>query len=103
MQNDKKVLNFLGLVQRAGKLISGFDAVKLGLMHHKLKIIFVASDLSKNTKDKLEFLNRKQHVPIYDLFTASELTAALGKKRKVVAIADPGFSQAMLKKLNKGV
>ena len=103
MQNDKKILNFLGLVQRAGKLISGFDAVKLGLTHHKLKIIFIASDIIENTKDKLEFLNRKQHIPVCELFTADQLTDALGKKRKVVAIADPGFSQAIIKKLNKGV
>lgn len=91
------------MIQRAGKLITGFDAVKLGLTHHKLKIIFIASDLSENTKEKLEFLNRKQHVPVCDLFTAEELTNALGKKRKIVAVADPGFSQAVIKKLNKGV
>ncbi|MBP2057716.1 ribosomal protein L7Ae-like RNA K-turn-binding protein [Lactobacillus colini] len=103
MQSDKLVLNFLGLTQRAGKLISGFDAVKLGLIHRKLKIIFIASDLSKNTRDKLEFLNRKQKIFVCDLFTADQLTSALGKKRKIVAIADPGFSQAIIKKLNKGV
>lgn len=91
------------MVQRAGKLVSGFDAVKLDLNRHKLKVIFIASDLSENTKDKLSFLNRKQKVPVCDLFTAQELSNALGKERKVIAIADAGFGRAMLKKLDKGV
>lgn len=99
LQKEEKILNFLGLIQRAGKLVTGFDAVKLGLMHKKIKVIFIASDLSENTKEKLNFLNRKQHVPIYDMLSSKQLSSALGKERKIVAVTDQGFSQAIVKKI----
>ena len=60
MQNKQKTLNLLGLAQKAGKLATGFDAVKISLSKNQAKLIFIGSDVSQNTKDKLAFLMRKK-------------------------------------------
>ena len=98
MQNKQKTLNLLGLAQKAGKLATGFDAVKISLSKNQAKLIFIGSDVSQNTKDKLAFLMRKK-----DVFSSAEITQALGKERKLVSVTDSGFSKAMIKNLNEGV
>nr|WP_240932349.1 hypothetical protein [Lactobacillus johnsonii] len=40
MQNKQKTLNLLGLAQKAGKLATGFDAVKISLSKNQAKLIF---------------------------------------------------------------
>lgn len=96
-------MNFLGLIQKAGKLTSGYDGVKLAMAKHQGKIVLMASDISENTKDKI--LSVAQHDPnvrVVQDFTSKELSQALGRKRKLVAVTDSGFSKALIKKLNEG-
>ncbi len=82
MQNKQKTLNLLGLAQKAGKLATGFDAVKISLSKNQAKLIFIGNDVSQNTKDKLNFLIRKKDVKLVDTFSSAEITQALGKERK---------------------
>lgn len=103
MQNKQKTLNLLGLAQKAGKLATGFDAVKISLSKNQAKLIFIGNDVSQNTKDKLSFLIRKKDVRLVDTFSSAEITQALGKERKLVSVTDSGFSKAMIKNLNEGV
>ncbi|WP_290078807.1 L7Ae/L30e/S12e/Gadd45 family ribosomal protein [Lactobacillus taiwanensis] len=103
MQNKQKTLNLLGLAQRAGKLATGFDAVKLALNKNQVKLIFIGSDVSQNTKDKLAFLLRKKKIETIEIFSSQEITQTLGKERKLVAVTDSGFSKAIKKNLNEGV
>lgn len=103
MQNKQKTLNLLGLAQRAGKLATGFDAVKLALNKNQVKLIIIGSDVSQNTKDKLAFLLRKKKIETIKIFSSQEITQALGKERKLVAVTDSGFSKAIKKNLNEGV
>lgn len=103
MQNKQKTLNLLGLAQRAGKLATGFDAVKLALNKNQVKLIFIGSDVSQNTKDKLAFLLRKKKIETIEIFSSQEITQALGKERKLVAVTDSEFSKAIKKNLNEGV
>ena len=103
MQNKQKTLNLLGLAQRAGKLATGFDAEKLALNKNQVKLIFIGSDVSQNTKDKLAFLLRKKKIETIEIFSSQEITQALGKERKLVAVTDSGFSKAIKKNLNEGV
>lgn len=95
-------MNFLGLIQRAGKLVSGFDGVKLGLIRHQLKVVVIAQDASSNTRDKIDaLLKHNPDVKVIDSLTSTELSSALGKKRKLVGITDKGFSKALIKKMNE--
>ena len=103
MQNKQKTLNLLGLAQKAGKLATGFDAVKISLSKNQAKLIFIGNDVSQNTKDKLAFILRKKKIETIEIFSSQEITQALGKERKLVAVTDSGFSKAIKKNLNEGV
>ena len=48
-----KVYNLLGLMQRAGKLITGEDLIIKNLKNKKIKLLVIAEDCGVNTKKKL--------------------------------------------------
>lgn len=103
MQNRQKAINLLGLAERAGKLVTGSETVIGKLNKEKVKAVIMASDIQKNTAEKVDRVARKTNVPIINLFTADELSQAIGKKRKVLGLTDVGFTKALIKKINKGV
>lgn len=96
-----KVLKLLGLAKRAGKLVVGTDAVISKLQANKLDLIFVASDASIATIDKIEKKAFYYNVPIIKSFTSLEINHCIGaNNNKVLGIIDKGFAKAIEKELN---
>ncbi|MDR0846506.1 MAG: YlxQ-related RNA-binding protein [Lactobacillales bacterium] len=97
MDNKQKLLNLLGLAQKAGKLVSGedftIDAVKSG----RAKLVFVASDAGVNTSKKVHDKSAFYEVEVYDELSFEDISSAIGKNRKVIAVQDKGFAKAMKK------
>jgi ribosomal protein L7Ae-like RNA K-turn-binding protein len=100
MMNNQKVLNLLGLAQRAGKLKTGEEQVVSTIQNSQAKIVFVASDASENTKKKIQDKSSYYAVHLNTHFTTQELSHALGKPRKVVAVLDNGFAKKMIELLD---
>ena len=98
MKNNKeKVLSFLGLATRAGKIVSGDDSTLLDLKKGKVNLILIAEDASNNTKklfkDKSTFIN----IPYLFFSTKDEIGFAIGKSpRAVVGIKDENFSKKII-------
>lgn len=93
-----KILSLLGLAKKAGKVIVGTDAVISKLQDNTLHLIFLASDASFATIDKLEKKSFYYNVKIIKSFTSDELSDAIGSNNnKVLGIQDNGFAKAMLK------
>ncbi len=69
----------------------------------KVKLVIIASDLSQATRQEVVSLAQKNSLPIIDEFSELEISQAIGKARKVLAVSDLGFSKALQKKLNEGV
>lgn len=95
--NEAKIYSFLGLAQRAGKLVSGDDSTMLDIKKNKVKLVIVADDASNNTKklfkDKTSF--RNINCVIYS--TKLQLGLAIGKSpRAVVGIKDASFANKVL-------
>lgn len=98
--SKQAVLNLLGLAQRAGRLVSGTDLV-LGQIK-QAKLIFMAAETSSNAASKLTQAATAYSVPLIKIFTEQELSQAIGRQRKIVAVMDAGFAKALLKKINQG-
>ena len=97
---DKKLLSFLGLAVKAGKVASGEFQTETAVKTGTAKLVLVATDASDNTKklfrDKCTFYK----VPVYEIGTKEELGAAIGKEfRASLAILDEGFAGAVQKKI----
>lgn len=85
----------LGLAQRAGKIISGFDLVSKALANHKAYIIVIASDLSENQRRKINKL--ADNVMIIDNLSSIQISKAIGKQRSIIAIDDQSFANGIIK------
>ncbi|SDB40391.1 Ribosomal protein L7Ae [Streptococcus henryi] len=85
----------IGLAQRAGKVISGEELVVKAIQTGKAQLIFLANDAGPNVTKKITDKSNYYKVEVSTVFNALELSAALGKPRKVVAVADAGFSKKM--------
>ncbi len=103
MQNRQKVLNLLGLAQRAGKIVSGTPLVAKAIRNKQAVLIFMANDLHENSRKEISPKAVSQNLPIQTEFNADELSQAIGKRRKVLAVTDRNFAQALIKKINEGV
>ena len=103
MQNRQKAINLLGLAQRAGKLITGTETVIAKLNKGKITAVIMTCDVQDNTAEKVDRAARKDNIPMITMFTAIELSKAIGKKRKVLGLTDVGFTKALIKKINEGV
>lgn len=90
-----KILNLLGLAQKAHFIITGEDGVIQALQKHKLQMVFVANDASQKTIDK--FVRKCYYYKVVCIldFSSEELSRALGKMRKVVGLSDQGFANAI--------
>ena len=52
--NQDRLLNMLGLAMRAGKLVTGEEAVVKEIRSQNAKLVFVAQDAGKNTHKKIQ-------------------------------------------------
>ena len=93
----------LGLSQKAGKLVSGFEVVSMGVKGAKVKLVILAQDSQTDTSKKITNLAQKYEVSVITEFNSTEISQAIGKKRKVLGITDIGFCKALLQKINEGV
>ncbi len=103
MQDRQKVINLLGLAQRAGKLISGTETILDELKRKRVKAVIMANDIQDNTAEKVNLATKKDNIPLITAFSAAEISHAIGKKRKVLGLTDVGFAKTLIKKINEGV
>lgn len=103
MNDEEKILRFLGLAARAGCVESGFDAVSGSILKNKVEVLIIARDISRNTLNKLMDLSSKTELPTkaYSFSTMKDLGFAIGKPdRALVAVLDQGFANKLVSMLD---
>lgn len=89
-----KLLNFLGLCRRAGKLTTGFDAVDETLIKGESQLVIIASDTSPNTEKKLSRTCETHNVKLIKLDRSKEeISIAIGRFAATASVTDKGFAQ----------
>lgn len=100
MVDEKKVLSYLGLSKRAGKLASGEFQTEEAIKKGKARLVIIASDASDNTKKRFENMCSYRHVRMVCLSDRSTLGSCIGcGERSSMALLDPGLSDAVIKAL----
>ena len=101
MAENDSFLTALGLARRAGKLIYGFDAVMLSA--ESIRILFVARDISPNTRQNIEYRFRALNKDIVAVnYDKAQLGYALGiKPVGILGITEKGFAKLLKDKLDK--
>lgn len=95
MNNLDKLINLLGLAQRAGRLISGEEQVIQAIRKNKVQLVFLARDAGPNLQKKITDKSNYYKIEVSTVLSTLELSSAVGKPRKVIAVADTGFSKKM--------
>lgn len=93
--NKQKLANLLGLAQRANRIISGEELVVRAIQDGKAKLVFLANDAALNLTKKITDKSHYYKVEVSTVFSTLELSTAVGKSRKVLAITDAGFTKKM--------
>ena len=61
-----RVLQYIGLTRKSGKLVIGTDSVIKSLQNNKIKLILIGSDASSSTLDKMEKKAFFYHIPLWN-------------------------------------
>ena len=97
---EDKILGYLGLATKAGKLVSGEFMTVKAVKDGRARIVLVAADASDNTKKMFSNMCEFYHVPMYTLCNKEQLGHAMGKQfRASLAVLDDGFAKAIQKQL----
>ena len=94
--NDR-LLSFLGICRRAGKLVIGNDPLREAVETGKAFLVLVASDISENTLKKVNAAVNASDVPCYKADrTKDEISFSLGKTCACLAVIDKGFADKLV-------
>lgn len=101
--NQNKVLSYISLATKAGKVASGEFSTEKAVKERKAYMVIVADDASDNTKKMFSNMCEYYNVPICFLSEKAELGHAMGKElRASLALLDKGLADALMKQLDNG-
>ncbi len=96
-----KLMNALSLAKKSGKVITGFEKVRIALKDDKVALLLSASDGSNDGKSKIASLMHDKN-NIYEVLTSGEMSEALGKENAVhVAIIKSGITGTVEKAISR--
>ena len=96
ISNGDKFYSYLGLATRAGKAVSGEDAVEGAVRRGRVVLMLIAQDASENTLRKFSSLARHHGIHALRAGTKTLLGQAMGKApRAIVGITDRGFARVI--------
>ena len=102
-RKEQKVLSFLGLATKAGRTVSGTDAVAEAMMRECAYLVLVAEDASEGTAKKIAFLSKQYGISFCRFSTREQLGKFVGKAdRAVAAVIDEGFADRLIQMLQDG-
>ena len=95
-----KAYSMISLANKAGKLVTGEDAVRNSIRNGKVKLAIVAEDASDNTKKRFRNSAAFYNVAFITWGFKEELGSCIGKsERSVLGITDENFSKSLQEKL----
>ena len=104
LQRRKKLAGLIGIAKKAGRVIAGTnlvtDCIRSGSASKCPYAVFLASDVSENTRKRITNCCSYYEVPLYDIpLTIAEVGDAIGKSGSTAAvgITDAGLSDALVK------
>lgn len=99
---EERIVSYLALANKAGKVVSGSDMVAESLRKRTPGVLFIASDISPEIGQKFIHLADKSEIPCFHLLDKERLGALLGKElRSVAVIEQSGFVKTITKELER--
>jgi ribosomal protein L7Ae-like RNA K-turn-binding protein len=101
-QNSMRWRSFLGLANRAGKVVSGEETVLRAVRQQKAYIVLLAMDASERTNKTITNKCKFYGVPLKQVPDREVLGQAIGQPaRVIVAVTDQGFGRQLKRLLDE--
>lgn len=102
MENSERLLSFLGIARKAGKLSLGFDSVCESVRKGESRVILIASDASEGTVRRLRGRLPENYADVYQMpCDIDRINAALGKGVRLVSVNEKGFANKVKELLGR--
>ena len=96
----KRCLDYIGLSNKSGIVISGFEKVRKILVSGKTNILMTASDSADNSRSKIS--QGLDNLQIIDMFAREELSNALGQDNAVhLALLPDKMRTSLLQEISR--
>lgn len=96
----KRVLDYVGLANRAGNIIAGFEKVRAALKSGKTNVLISASDAAENGRSKM--CQGLDNLRVIDIFARDDLSQATGLENAVhIALLPGGISDSLLREATR--
>lgn len=93
----------IGIGQRAGKLISGSQAVKSHLNRGRVKLLVIANDASPQSAQEINRLAGAKAVPVLTYGSKDDLGRLIGKSpRSALAVTDEHIARGIIEAYERG-
>ena len=92
-----RILSLLGFAKKAGKLITGTNAVLRSILYGEACIVIVNKNAGKSVKEKFKRLCLENDIKFYVFGSEDEFERATGENNKVIySVCDAGFSNKLV-------
>lgn len=93
----EKILSLLGFIKKAGKLVTGSNAVLRSILSGSAGVVFVTEDAGNSVKEKFRRLCSENDIRFFVIGDSEQLGYATGEKNKVVySVVEEGFSNRLI-------
>lgn len=92
-----KILSLLGFSKKAGKLVTGTNAVLRSILSLDAYLVIVNENAGNSVKKKFERLCKENEIDFYIFGNQEEFERATGENNKVIySVIDAGFSNKLI-------
>lgn len=93
-----KILSYITLCKKAGKLAAGFEEVKHNIYKRGVSLVITTKDLSQKSSDNIGYICEKFGIDKISVgITMETVGRMIGKKAGIIGIKDEGFAAAIKK------
>lgn len=93
----EKILSLLGFIKKAGRLVTGSNAVLRSILCEDAGVVFVTLDAGNSVKEKFKRLCAENDIKFFVFGNSEELGYATGEKNKVIySVVEEGFSNRLI-------
>lgn len=100
MTNKDKLLNFIGIAKRAGKITTGEDVLLGAIRKRKIKFLIIAADSGKASFKKFTDKANYYAIDTNTVLTKEDISKAIGVPRTIIGITDNGFAKRLKEMTN---
>lgn len=94
---NERILSFLGLARKAGRLSLGFDPASDAMFCGNSKLLILCGDLSERSKSKILKISERTKTEVVSLnISMDEVGAAIGKTSGIISVDDEGFAKKLV-------